>query len=143
MKLVSATSAETEEYMNPDQLAYFEARLRNLLSSMIEVCSSAKNELKESAVQAPDPYDAATAHAEINIELEELRRRRSQIALIEKALVRIKAGSYGYCEITGERIGLRRLELQPFATLSVEAQETLERAERGVDCHRFASMGAF
>lgn len=143
MERFNATSAETEEYMNPAQLAYFEGRLRHLLNGLLEVCSSARNELKETGLRAPDPYDAATAHTEMSLELEELRRHRSRIALIEKALARIKGGSYGYCEMTGERIGLRRLEFQPFATLSVEAQEMLERTERGVACRRLAPAGAF
>ncbi|HBG19144.1 MAG TPA: RNA polymerase-binding protein DksA [Desulfobulbaceae bacterium] len=142
MKLFNA-SAQTDEYMNHAQLAYFEAKLRNLLRGLINVSASAKNELKETGLGVPDPYDVATAHAEIHIELEELRRHTSRIGMIEKALARIKDGSYGYCEMTGERIGLRRLEIQPFATLSVEAQETLERVERGMAGYRLAPTRTF
>ncbi len=120
-----------DEYMNPAQLAYFEGKLRNLLMKLLDTSASAKNELKENGLGVPDPYDVASAHAEIHIELEELKRHRSRISMIEKALGRIKDGSYGYCEITGEKIGLRRLEIQPFATLCVEAQEMLERVQRG------------
>ena len=130
MDYFKSIPAEEDEYMNQAQLAYFESKLRNLLRSLIKVSASAKNELKETGLKVPDPYDVATAHVEIHIELEELRRHRSRITMIEKALARIQDGSYGYCEMTGERIGLSRLEIQPFATLSVEAQEALERVER-------------
>lgn len=132
MKLLNGNAGKSEGYMNSDQLAYFEGKLRNLLQGLLNVSASAKNELKETGLGVPDPYDVATAHTEIHIELEELRRHRSRIVMIEKALARIKDGSYGYCEMTGEKIGLRRLEIQPFATLSVEAQEVLERMERGM-----------
>lgn len=131
-QFVDSAPAETEEYMNPAQLAYFEGKLRNLLSRLINVSASAKKELKETGLGVPDLYDVASAHTEIHLELEELKRHRSRIVMIEKALARIKDGSYGYCEMTGEKIGLRRLEIQPFATLSVEAQEMLERVERGM-----------
>lgn len=143
MELFKTIPAETDEYMNPAQLAYFESKLRNLLKGLINVSVSAKNELKETGLAVPDLYDVATAHAEIHIELEELRRHRSRIVMIEKALARIKAGSYGYCEMTGERIGLSRLEIQPFATLSVEAQEALERVERKEVSRRLAAAWTY
>jgi DnaK suppressor protein len=123
--------SENEEYMNPNQLAYFEMKLRTWLKDLITVSVSGKNELKDNGLGVPDLCDVASAQRGIHIELEELKRQRGQISLIEKALGRIKNGSYGYCEVTGERIGLKRLEIQPIATLSVEAQEMLERAERG------------
>ena len=131
-QLFTSLPGEVEEYMNPPQLAYFEGKLRNLLTKLITVSASAKNELKETGLGVPDLYDVASAHTEIHLELEELKRHRNRIVMIEKALARIKDGSYGYCEMTGEKIGLRRLEIQPFATLSVEAQEMLERVERGM-----------
>ncbi len=123
--------SDNEEYMNPNQLAYFEMKLQTWLKTLINVSASAKNELKDNGLGAPDICDVASAHREIHVELEELKRQRGQITLIEKALDRINDGSYGYCEVTGERIGLKRLEILPVATLSVEAQEMLERAERG------------
>ena len=123
--------SDNEEYMNPNQLAYFEMKLRTWLKALINVSASAKNELKDNGLGVPDICDVASAHREIHVELEELKRQRGQITLIEKALDRINDGSYGYCEVTGERIGLKRLEILPVATLSVEAQELLERAERG------------
>lgn len=123
--------SENEEYMNPNQLAYFEMKLRTWLKDLITVSVSARNELKDNGLGVADLCDVASAQREIHVELEELKRQRGQITLIEKALGRINNGSYGYCEVTGERIGLKRLEIQPIATLSVEAQEMLERAERG------------
>ena len=123
---------ETEVYMNTAQLEYFERKLRRWHKELITVSDSSRNELKETGLKGPDFFDVASAQAEIIVDLEELRRRREQIANIEKALVRIKTGEYGYCKVTGEKIGIRRLEIQPFATLCVEAQEMLERVERGV-----------
>ena len=134
--------SDNEEYMNPNQLAYFEMKLRTWLKALITVSASAKNELKDNGLGVPDMCDVASAQRGIHVELEELKRQRGQITLIEKALGRIKNGSYGYCEVTGERIGLKRLEIQPIATLSVEAQEMLERAERGARCSQ-AQVGHF
>lgn len=123
---------ESDDYMNPGQLAYFENKLRGLLIALLNVSISAKNELKETGLGVPDIYDVASAHTEIHLELGELKRQRERIVMIEKALSRIHDGTYGYCEVTGEKIGLKRLEIQPYATLCVEAQEMLEREVRGV-----------
>lgn len=121
-----------DDYMNPSQLAYFEGKLRQLRQELLCVSLSAKNELKETGLGAPDPYDVASAQTEMNVELEGLKRNRGHIRMIDKALARIFDGSYGYCEMTGEKIGLKRLEIQPIATLCVEAQELVERSERGM-----------
>lgn len=123
--------SENEEYMNHDQLAYFEKKLRTWLRELISMSASAKNELKDNWFGMPDICDVASAQREIHVDLEELKRNRKKIIQIEKALDRMNDGSYGYCEVTGEKIGLKRLEIHPIATLSVEAQEMLERAERG------------
>lgn len=130
-QLFNTYPSESEEYMNPSQLAYFEDKLRSLLIVLLNVSISAKNELKETGLGVPDIYDVASAHTEIHLELGELKRQRERIVMIEKALSRIHNGTYGYCEVTGEKIGLKRLEIQPCATLCVEAQEMLERAARG------------
>lgn len=126
-----------DDYMNPAQLAYFEGKLRRLRQELLSMSHSAKNELKETGLGAPDLNDVATAQSEITIELEGLKRNRGHIRMIDRALARISDGSYGYCEMTGEQIGLKRLEIQPIATLSVEAQEMVERCERGM---RFAKI---
>ena len=138
-KITAFSSLESEEYLNPAQLAYFEKKLQLWRDELIGASRSAKNDLKETCFGVPDLYDVASAQAEINVELEGLKRNRGQIAMIDKALSRINDGSYGYCEMTGEKIGLKRLEIQPTATLSVEAQEMVERAERGL---RYAQIAA-
>lgn len=131
--------SENEEYMNPDQLAYFEKKLRRWLMELVSVSASAKNELKENWFGMPDICDVAAAQREIHVDLEELKRNQRKIIQIEKALDSMNDGSYGYCEVTGEKIGLKRLEIHPIASLSVEAQEMLERAERGA---RYAQVQA-
>lgn len=133
---------ESDDYMNPGQLAYFQRKLRNLLIPLLNVSIAAKNELKETGLAVPDIYDVASAHTEIHLELGELKRQRERIVLIEKALARIHDGTYGYCEVTGEKIGLKRLEIQPCATLCVEAQEMLEREARGARTSR-VPLGLF
>lgn len=130
---------ENEEYLTADQLAYFEKMLRQLRQELIGVSLSAKNDLKENCFGVPDLYDVASAQTEIHVELEGMKRHRGQIMMIDKALARINEGTYGYCEMTGEKIGIKRLEIQPTATLCVEAQEMVERTERGMRFSRVAA----
>jgi DnaK suppressor protein len=86
--------------------------------------------MKDDAANPPDPADRATQETEFGLELRTRDRERKLLKKIESALARIDDGSYGYCEETGEEIGLRRLEARPVATLCVEAQERRELAER-------------
>jgi DnaK suppressor protein len=127
--------SDGEGYLSPEQLASFAETLRQRRRELIGVSLMVKNDLKETPIGAPDIYDVATNQSEINVELEGLKRHRGQIASIDRALSRINDGSYGYCEMTGEPIGIKRLTIHPTATLCVEAQEMLERAQRGA---RFA-----
>lgn len=129
--------SDSEGYLSPAQLASFAETLRQRRRELIGVSLMVKNDLKETPIGAPDIYDVATNQSEINVELEGLKRHRGQIASIDRALARINDGSYGYCEMTGEPIGIKRLTIHPTATLCVEAQEILERAERG---SRFAHV---
>jgi DnaK suppressor protein len=138
-KITDYSSIENEEYLTPAQLTYFEKILRQWRHELISVSLSAKNDLKETSFGGPDLYDVASAQTEIHVELEGMKRHRGQIVMIDKALARIKGGTYGYCEMTGEKIGLKRLEIQPTATLCVEAQEIVERAERGT---RYSQIAA-
>jgi DnaK suppressor protein len=138
-QITDSSSCENEEYLNPVQLAHFENKLRLWRHELIGVSLSAKNDLKETCFGVPDLYDVASAQTEIHVELEGMKRNRGQIILIDKALARINDGTYGYCEMTGEKIGLKRLEIQPTATLCVEAQEMVERAERGARYAQIAS----
>ncbi len=130
-KITEYSSIENEEYLTPSQLNHFEKILLQWRHELIGVSLSAKNDLKETCFGVPDIYDVASAQTEIHVELEGMKRHRGQIMMIDKALARIKDGTYGYCEMTGEKIGLKRLEIQPTATLCVEVQEMVERAERG------------
>jgi DnaK suppressor protein len=123
---------ENEVYLKPAQLAYFEKLLLQWRHELVGVSLSAKNDLKETCFGGPDLYDIASAQTEIHVELEGMKRHRGQIVMIDKALARINDGTYGYCEMTGEQIGLKRLAIHPTATLCVEAQEMVERAERGM-----------
>ncbi len=132
LRITDFSSSEDEEYLTPSQLDHFEHKLRRWRQELVGVSLLAKNDLKETCFGVPDLYEVASAQTEMSVELEGLKRNRGQIDLIDRALARIKAGNYGYCEMTGERIGLKRLEIQPTATLSVEAQEMVERAERGL-----------
>ncbi|MFH0780513.1 MAG: TraR/DksA C4-type zinc finger protein [Pseudomonadota bacterium] len=133
------SSSENEEQLTPTQLAFFERKLRQWRQELIGASLLVKNDLKDTCFGVPDLYDVASAQTEIHVELEGLKRNRLQITMIDKALARIKDGSYGYCELTGEKIGLKRLEIQPTATLCVEAQEMVERAERG---SRYSQLAA-
>ena len=127
-------SVNGEGVLNAEQLASFAAELRRRRQELVGVAIMVKNDLKETPIGAPDIYDVASTQTEINIELEGLKRHRGQIAMIDRALARINDGTYGYCEMTGEPIGVKRLAIHPTATLCVEAQEMLERAQRSSRC---------
>jgi DnaK suppressor protein len=86
--------------------------------------------MKDDAANFPDPNDRATQESEFGLELRTRDRERKLLKKIDSALARIDDGNYGYCEETGDEIGLRRLEARPVATLCVEAQERRELAER-------------
>jgi DnaK suppressor protein len=129
--------SDDEGYLTTEQLASFAETLCQRRRELVGVSLMVKNDLKETPIGAPDIYDVATNQSGINVELEGLKRHRGQIASIDRALSRINDGSYGYCEMTGEPIGIKRLTIHPTATLCVEAQEMLERAERG---SRFAHV---
>jgi DnaK suppressor protein len=117
------------DYMNPQQLAFFRERLRALQAEIAANQSETAEHLKETEVAA-DPADRATREEEQAIELRTRERERKLLRKIDDALARIADGRYGYCDETGERIGLPRLLARPTATLSVEAQERRERREK-------------
>ncbi|MBK1644632.1 RNA polymerase-binding protein DksA [Thiocapsa imhoffii] len=120
-----------EEYMNDQQLAYFRAKLLNWRDSLLEEAQGTLAGLRDSAHhEVGDDVDRATREADQALELRTRDRCRKLVHKIDQALKRIDDGSYGYCEETGEPIGLARLEARPVATLSVEAQERREIKER-------------
>lgn len=124
-------SAERDEdYMNVEQLDHFRGILSAWRQALMEEVDRTVHHMKDEAANFPDPNDRATQESEFGLELRTRDRERKLIRKISQALARIDEGSYGYCEETGEEIGLKRLEARPVATLCLEAQERRELAER-------------
>jgi len=133
MSLVEETEyrpSEDEPFMNERQLRYFRAKLLEWKEDILCENQQTLNHLQSDTEQHPDLADRASSETERALELRTRDRQRKLISKIESALRRIDDGSYGYCEETGDPIGLRRLEARPIATLSLEAQERHERQER-------------
>ena len=122
--------ADEENFMNRRQLSYFRNKLLDWREDLIRDSSQTLVNLQETTVAEPDLADRASAESDRSLELRTRDRERKLVAKIDEALGRIDDGSYGYCEETGEPIGLRRLEARPIATLSIEAQERHERREK-------------
>lgn len=122
--------SEDEEFMNERQLAYFRKLLEAWKADILSGAKQTINNLQGESGSLPDLVDRASAESDKALELRTRDRQRKLISKIDSALRRIDDGSYGYCEATGEPIGLRRLEARPTATLSLEAQERHERKER-------------
>ncbi len=122
--------SDKEEYMNPSQIEYFRQKLLAWKADLSGELHETLNNLKEENWQEPDITDRATVEIDTGLELRTRDRYRKLINKIDSALNRIDRGEYGYCEETGEEIGIKRLEARPIATLSIEAQERHERDER-------------
>jgi len=119
-----------EDYMSDAQLDHFRHILLAWKRELMEEVDRTMHHMKDDAANFPDPNDRATQESEFGLELRTRDRERKLLRKIDAALQRIEDGSYGYCEETGDEIGLRRLEARPVATLCVEAQERRELAER-------------
>jgi DnaK suppressor protein len=119
-----------EMYMGRDQLEHFRSILSNWKRDLMEEVDRTMSHMKDEAANPPDPNDRATLESEFALELRTRDRERKLIRKIEEALSRIEDGSYGYCNETGEPIGVKRLEARPVATLCLEAQERRERREK-------------
>lgn len=118
-------------YMNPVMLEYFRQKLIGWRAELLrESSETIQNTLQETELQKPDLADRASAETDHALELRTRDRERKLITKINEALMRIDEGEYGYCEETGEPIGVARLEARPVATLSLEAQERHERKEK-------------
>lgn len=122
--------SEDEEFMNPDQQAFFRALLNEWKRSIIEESEGTLASLQDGPLREADLADRATSETDWAIELRTRDRQRKLIAKIDSALRRIDEGEYGFCEVTGEPISLARLIARPIATMSLEAQERHERQER-------------
>ncbi len=117
------------DYMSKQQLAFFKHRLLELQSELRDNAGATTEHLREISV-APDPADRATLEEEHALELRTRDRERKLLKKVQSALMRIEDGSYGYCEETGEPIGIQRLMARPTATLTIEAQERREMKQK-------------
>ncbi len=121
---------EKEKYMNPVMLEYFRQKLMRWRAELLAESNETIKELQEENLQQPDIADRASAETDHALELRTRDRERKLISKINAAIEKIDDDSYGYCEETGEPIGVARLEARPIATLSLEAQERHERKEK-------------
>lgn len=121
---------ENEPYMCEVQLDYFRRLLLAWKKSILDAAAGTLQQLQDGPIREPDLNDRASSETDWGIELRTRDRQRKLIAKIDSALRRIEEGEYGYCEVTGEPIGLGRLEARPIATMTVEAQEAHERREK-------------
>lgn len=128
--LRSYVPSEDEEFMNVNQRAYFRAKLVAWKNDILREARETLDHLAEESANHPDLADRASSETDRAIELRARDRQRKLISKIDAALQRIEDGTYGYCEETGEPIGLKRLDARPIATLSIEAQERHERREK-------------
>ena len=119
-----------EEYMSPGQTEHFKNILFSWKRMLMSEAEKTMDHMKQDSSKLSDPNDAATQEEEFRLELRTRDRERKLITKIDQALSRIDDGSYGYCEDTGEPIGIKRLEARPIATLSIEAQERHEKMEK-------------
>jgi DnaK suppressor protein len=122
--------SEKEPFMNEHHRAYFRNKLVAWKEEIIRQNRETLLVLHEDSAQHADLADRATSETDRALELRARDRQRKLIAKIDAALARIEEGTYGYCEETGEPIGLKRLDARPIATLSLEAQERHERREK-------------
>nr|WP_048855830.1 RNA polymerase-binding protein DksA [Komagataeibacter xylinus] len=122
--------SDDEEFMNPQQVEYFRLKLLKWRADLLKEADDTLASLSEGGIHEADITDRASVETDRALELRTRDRARKLISKINQALLRIEAGTYGFCEETGEPIGLKRLEARPIATLSIEAQERHERMER-------------
>ena len=122
---------EKEKYMNIKQKVYFRARLIEWKNEIIE-SNNKSLYLKETGheISSPDIVDQASSQTEKTVKMRTLNRQRKLLTKIDQAIKKINNNTYGYCEETGEPIGLKRLIARPIATLSIEAQEKHEKNEK-------------
>jgi DnaK suppressor protein len=121
--------AHEREYMNEAQLAFFRQRLIDIRDQILRNADNTGEHLRENEVTT-DPSDRATLEEEYTLELRTRDRERKLLKKVEKSIKLIDDGNYGYCEETGEPIGIPRLLARPTATLSLEAQERRERVQK-------------
>jgi DnaK suppressor protein len=121
---------ENEPFMNPRQREYFRRKLENWKEDILRESRETLENLQEESQNHPDMADRASSESDRALELRTRDRQRKLISKIDAALKRLEDGTYGYCEETGDPIGIARLDARPIATLSLEAQEMHERREK-------------
>lgn len=122
--------AEDEPFMNDRQLEYFRRKLLIWKQELLDQSAETIDSLQDSARNVPDIADRASEETDRALELRTRDRQRKLVAKIDSALRRIDNGEFGYCEVTGEPISLKRLDARPIATMTLEAQEKHERREK-------------
>jgi len=122
--------AEDEPFMNERQLEYFRRKLLTWKADLLAESKGTVEGLQEGTRNIPDVADRASEETDRALELRTRDRQRKLISKIDGALRRIDEGEYGYCEVTGDPISLKRLDARPIATMSLEAQEKHERREK-------------
>ncbi len=121
---------DSEAYMSEVQLDYFRRLLMAWKLAILDSSADTLQNLQDGPIREPDLNDRASSETDWGIELRTRDRQRKLIAKIDSAMRRIDEGEYGYCEVTGEPIGLGRLSARPIATMTVEAQAAHERREK-------------
>ena len=121
--------ASDKDYMNASQMMFFKLRLQGMEQEILRNAGETTEHLRESII-VPDPADRATIEEEHALELRTRDRERKLLKKIQQSIHRIDSGEYGYCEETGDPIGIPRLLARPTATLSLEAQERREMKQR-------------
>jgi DnaK suppressor protein len=122
--------SENEEFMNDQQLEYFRAKLSQWRESVINDSRETLSHLQEDSLKEPDIADRASAETDWSVELRTRDRQRKLVMKIDAAIKRIKEKDYGYCEVSGEQISLKRLQARPIATMTIESQEKHENYEK-------------
>ena len=121
---------EKEKFMSTRQKEYFRRKLTGWRDDILKEAAGTLETLQNESLKEPDIADRASSETDWSIELRARDRQRKLIAKIEAALKRIESGDYGFCEVTGEPISLKRLDARPIATMSLEAQEMHEKLEK-------------
>jgi DnaK suppressor protein len=129
VSLNSYDSLDSEPYMSEGQLAYFKAKLQQRKDELRNRISKSIKKIKSLEAAQADILDRSNSYIDLELEVKSFERHSDTIVQVDRALARIDDGSFGYCELTGDEIGLRRLEAIPFATMSIKALEAFESGQ--------------
>jgi DnaK suppressor protein len=131
MRLLKNYSPSPDEpFMNKKQLEYFRRKLGVWREDILRESQETLQHLQEDSLKEPDIADRASSETDWSLELRTRDRQRKLVSKIDSALERIDSGEYGYCEVTGDPISLKRLNARPIATMTIEAQENHEKMEK-------------